>query len=121
MDSIVVEHDPLNTAKSMNITLVSAAYNFSSVHSKSLNIEEMIQRMDELMKLPVPLIFFCDDLLYNHVLKARFQNGLGGLTIVVNCPFEKLWSAQWLQKVKENAVRHAAVTKRDTCVALRVP
>ena len=110
-----MDSDPLVTAKSMNITLVSAAYNFSSIHSKSLNIEEMIQRMDELMKLPVPLIFFCDDLLYNHVLKARVQNGLGGLTIVVNCPFEKLWSVQWLQKVKENREVYFPTRDERTC------
>ncbi len=114
MDSLV-EYDTLNIAKSMNITLVSAAYNFSSIHSKSLNIDEMIQRMDELMKLPVPLIFFCDDLLYNHILNARFQNGLGGLTIVVNCPFEKLWSAQWLQKVKENREIYFPTRDERTC------
>jgi len=87
-------------------TLVTACYNFNSVHKGARTQEELMQCIQTVIELPFYLVIYCDSTMTQAITHERQIRGLADVTRVYEVNFEHLWSYQFLDRVKANRIAY---------------
>ena len=93
----------------MNIpdcTIVTCCYDLSKFNDKSLSFDEILQKIDVVLQLPVYLIIFTDYIFFDKIQKIRYNYGFSKITLVIQQHLDELWSYKYINQVKSNREKY---------------
>ena len=96
-------------------TLVTAAYVFTRFHAGARNARETIQAMKTLLEVPCYLVIYCDEELEPLIREVRGGTVWHALTRIVVQPFESLWCASLVDRVRANRTVYWPTRDSRTC------
>ena len=92
----------MNNDNWFDCTLVTGCYDTSKFNQHALSPKEIIQKIDDLLKMPVYLIIFTDNEFKSYINDARESYGLNDKTCIITQELSELWSFQYLELVQKN-------------------
>jgi len=83
-------------------TIVTSCFCFHSNNNSALSEEEVLEQSEEVLKLPVFLVIYCDKNMMPILESKRNSYGLGKFTKFITLELNEIWSFQYLDKVNKN-------------------
>lgn len=83
-------------------TLTTCCFCVHNKNTHAFSIEDIIENIEELMKVPIYLVINCDETIYPIVKDQREKYGLGHLTIYNIVELANLWTYQYEEQVNKN-------------------
>jgi hypothetical protein len=88
----------------------------SRFHKGTLNLDEIIEKIDVVLQLPVYLVIFTDKILVDKINEKRNSTyGMDHLTKIIELEFEDLWVYPYVEKIRQNREKKWDTRDERTC------
>lgn len=87
-------------------TLTTSCFCVHNKNTNAFSVEEIIENIEELMKVPIYLVIYCDTKMYPIVKEQREKYGLGHLTHYNVIEQSDLWTYQYEAQVNQNREKY---------------
>jgi hypothetical protein len=87
-------------------TIITCCYDLSMFNDKSLSFDEILEKIDVVLQLPVYLVIFTDNTFFNKIQKIRYDYGFSKITLVIQQDLHKLWVYNYIDLVKSNREKY---------------
>ncbi len=96
-------------------TIVTACYNLSNYHSKTRTLQETLDQIDIIMKIPAYMIIYTDNMMAEGIQQLRSKYGLSHLTTYRIIEFDQLWCYKYIEQIRKNRERKWDTRDERTC------
>ena len=112
-----IRSDTNEWAAPPDVTLATACYDLTPYFANARSLNETLVAMEALLEEQCFLCIFCDKNTVDHIKSIRNERfGLAYLTHYVVLPLEKIWTYNYVEKVRANRLVYYPTNDDRTCV-----
>lgn len=99
----------------INTTLVTACFDMTPYNSNARSVQETIQGLEIVLKIPTYLIIHTDSTYIEHIKRMRKEYGFDALTLYIEDTYDQLWAAKYTNIVNKNREKFWPTRDNRTC------